>query len=151
MFESTEQRVCDQARAIRKNCRLSELELEVINFTQGEICSEQDLTVEAETVETDVGTVEEEINGAEDSISDTEGDLSEEHQATVEQLKKIMMEGRTGDVIMFKKVDKKVLNVQTDRVNEAIKYLKSKIITETDNLISKCLGGRMDRIEESRA
>ena len=29
-FESTEQRICDQARAIRKNCWLSELELEMI-------------------------------------------------------------------------------------------------------------------------
>ena len=27
---------------------------------------------------------------------------------------------------MFKKVDKKTLKVQTDRVNEAIKYFKSK-------------------------
>ena len=30
MFESTEQRVCDQARAIRKNGWLSQLELEAI-------------------------------------------------------------------------------------------------------------------------
>ena len=36
---------------------------------------------------------------------------------------------------MFKKVDKRVLKVQTDRVYEAIKYLKSKSITETNNLI----------------
>ena len=46
-----------------------------------------------------------------------------------------MVEGRTGDGIMFKKVDKKVWNVQTDRINEAIKCLKSKSITETNNLI----------------
>ena len=37
--------------------------------------------------------------------------------------------------IMFKKVDKNSFKVQTDRVNEAIKYLKSKSITETNNLI----------------
>ena len=30
MFESTEQRVCDQARAIRQNAWLSQLELETI-------------------------------------------------------------------------------------------------------------------------
>ena len=53
----------------------------------------------------------------------------------VEQLKEIMTEGRACDGIMFNKVDKKVLKVQTDRVNEAIKYLKSKSITETNNLI----------------
>ena len=68
-------------------------------------------------------------------MGDTEGDVSEEHQVIVEQLKKIMVKGRTGDGIMFKKVDKKVLKVQTDRVNDAIKYLKSKSITETNNLI----------------
>ena len=45
------------------------------------------------------------------------------------------MEERTGDGIMFKKEDKKDLNVQTDRVNEAIKYLKTKSITDTNYLI----------------
>ena len=63
MFESTEQRVCDQVRAIRKNDWLSELELEAIkrqveNESQGELCREKDVTVDAETVETDVGTVQ---------------------------------------------------------------------------------------------
>ena len=62
-------------------------------------------------------------------------DLSEEHGAIVEKLKEIMLEGGTGDSIMFKKVDKKVFKVQTDRVNEVIKCLKSKSITETNNLI----------------
>ena len=91
--------------------------------------------MDAETVETDVGTVEAEINDAEDSISDTEGDLSDKHQAIVEQLKKIMVKGRTRDCIMFRKIDKKVLTIQTGRVNEEIKYLKSKSIAETNNLI----------------
>ena len=71
MFESTEQRVCDKARAIRKNGWLSEIELEAIKRQvegefQGELCREQDVTVDVETVETDAGTVEEEINDAED-------------------------------------------------------------------------------------
>ena len=70
------------------------------------------------------------------SIGVTEGDLSAERQVIVEQLKKIMVEGRTGNDIMFKKVNKKVLNVQADRVNDfAIKYINSKSITETNNLI----------------
>ena len=46
-----------------------------------------------------------------------------------------MVEKRTGDGIMFEKVDKKVLNVQTNRVNEVIKYLKSKCTTEMNKLI----------------
>ena len=93
------------------------------------------MTVEPETVETDAGIGEEEMNDAEDSIGGTEGDLSEDHQIIVEQLKKIMVEGRTSDGIMFKKVDKTVLKIQTDRVNETIKYSKSKNTTETNNLI----------------
>ena len=36
---------------------------------------------------------------------------------------------------MFKKVDKKTLKVQIDKVNDAIKYFKSKNITETNDLI----------------
>ena len=71
----------------------------------------------------------------EDSIGDTEGDLSKEHRAIFEQLKKKMVEGKKGDYVMFKKVDKMVLEVQTDRVNEAIKCLKNKSIKETNNLI----------------
>ena len=79
MCESTEQRVCDQARAIRKNGWLSELELEAIkrqveDESLRELCKEQDVPVEAETVESDAGTVEEEMNDAEDSIGDTKGD-----------------------------------------------------------------------------
>ena len=61
--------------------------------------------------------------------------MSEEHWVIVEQLKKIMVEGRTGNGILFKKVDKKVLKVQIDRVNKVIKYLKTKSITEKNNLI----------------
>ena len=57
--------------------------------------------------------------------------MSEDHQVIVEQLKKIMVERRKGDSIIFKKVDQKVLKIQINRVNEAIKFLKSKSITET--------------------
>ena len=46
-----------------------------------------------------------------------------------------MLEGKTSDGIMFKKVDKKTLKVQTDRINYVIKYFKSKNITETNDLI----------------
>ena len=36
--------------------------------SQGELCREQDVTLNAEIVETGVGTVEEEINDSKDSI-----------------------------------------------------------------------------------
>ena len=46
-----------------------------------------------------------------------------------------MLEGKISDGIMFKKVDKKTMKSQTDRVNDAIKYFKSKNIIETNDLI----------------
>ena len=52
---------------------------------------------------------------------------------------------------MFKKVDKKVLKVQTNRVNEAIKYLKSKSITETNNMISAASVWVVERIGLKKA
>ena len=50
MFESTEQRVCDQARAIRKNGWLPKLEMEAIkrhveDESQSELRREQDVTI----------------------------------------------------------------------------------------------------------
>ena len=62
MFESTEQRVRDQAKAIRKNGWLSERELEAIkgqveHESQGDLCRKKDVTVDAGTLKTDVGTV----------------------------------------------------------------------------------------------
>ena len=85
IFESTEQRVCEQTRAYRENGWLSELELETIKRqvegeTQDELCKEQDVAVDGETAQIDVGTVEEDVNDVEDSVDHTEGDLSEEHQ-----------------------------------------------------------------------
>ena len=75
------------------------------------------------------------MNDAEDIITDTDRDLSKERWKIVEQLKKIMVKGRTSDSIMFKKLDKNIWKVQTKRVNEVIKYLKGKGNTEANNLI----------------
>ena len=92
------------------------------------------------------------MNHAENSISDIEGDQSKEYWTTVEQLQEIMVEGRTDDAIMFKKVDKKVLKVQTDRINDSIKYLKSKKHCRNKQFDQgcNCVGGRKDRIKKSK-
>ena len=77
--------------------------------------------------------------------------MSEEPQVIVVQLKKVMTEGITGDSIMFKKKVKKVLKVQTNRVNEEIKYLKGKSITERNNLIRAASAGVAERIGLKKA
>ena len=89
--------------------------------------------MQAETVETNAGAVEEEICEVESCLD--EADMNEEHRMIAEQIKEIIKEGRTSNGIMFKKVNKKVLKNQTERVNEAIKYLRSKSITETNKSV----------------
>ena len=155
LFESTEQSVCDQARGIKKNGWLSQLELEAIKGQvedefQGEFGDDAvtevetiENTTENETmVENEVGSVAEEIvnvegvnNNVIDSVNHTRHILNDEHRKIVERLNEIMFERKTSDGIMFKKVHKKTLKVQTDRVNDAIKYFKTKNITETNDLI----------------
>ena len=157
LFESTEQRVCDQARAIRKNRWLSQLELETIKgqvedefqdefgedvATEVETVENEDTAENEDMVENEVESVVEEIvnveevnNNVIESVDDRRHNLNDEHRKIVERLNKIILEGKTSDGIIFKKVDKKTMKVQTDRVNDVIKYFKRKSITETNDLI----------------
>ena len=57
---------------------------QVEDESHGEFCIEQNVRVDADTAETNVGAVEKKINDAEDSIGDTKESMSEKHQGTVE-------------------------------------------------------------------
>ena len=76
---------------------------------------------ETESVAEEIVNLEE-VNNAIESVDDARQNLNDEHRKIVERPNEIMLEGKTSDGIMFKKVDKKILKVQTDRVNDAIKY-----------------------------
>ena len=106
LFESTEQRVCDQARAIRKNGWLSQLELEAIKRqvedefqdefgkddpTEVETVENEDMAEDEAMVENEVESVAEEIvnveevnNNVIDSVDDTRHTLNYEHRKIVE-------------------------------------------------------------------
>ena len=148
LFESTEQRVCDQARAIRKNGWLSQLELETIKrqvedefqgefgedaATEVETVENEDTAENEDMVENEVESVAEEIANVEevnnnviDIVDDTRHNLNDEHRKIVERLNEIMLEGKTSDGVMFKKVDKKTLKVQTDELMMRLSILKAK-------------------------
>ena len=79
--------------------------------------------------------VEEELVDVEDSVNDTEDNMREETGVIVERLKNIIVEKKSFEGIIFKKVGRKILKAQVDRVNEAVKYLDSNSITETNSLI----------------
>ena len=81
---------------------------------------------ELESVAEEIVNVEDVNNNAIDSVDDTRHNLNDERQKIVEGLNEITFVGKTSDGIMFKKVDKKTMKVQTDGVNDVIKYFKSK-------------------------
>ena len=83
---------------------------------------------EIESIAEEIVNVEEVNNNVIESVDDTRHNLNDEHRKIVERLNEVMLEGKTRDSIMFKKVDKKTLKVQTDIVNDAIKYFKNESI-----------------------
>ena len=127
MFESTEQRICDQARAIRKNGWLLELELEMIK--RG---IDEGVMVENEVVEEVAENDRENLRNV-DSIEDVEneelveeqnlgnvlvvdddvlGELTEEQREITERLKRIIEEKKTADGIFFRNIDKNRITAQ---------------------------------------
>ena len=65
-------------------------------------------------------------NNVIDSVDDTSHNLNDEHRKIVERLNEIMLERKTSNGIMFKKVDKKTLKVQIDELMMRLSILKAK-------------------------
>ena len=139
--------MCDQAKAIRKNGWLSELELEMITR---KIENESQQVVHGivdEVNEMDDGIVagvdvglrlhetgsegEGQINEPIDVVDENHDDMSQENKNIVG--KQIILEGRTSDGIIFEKANKRSLSAQTDRVNSVVNLMETKNITETNN------------------
>ena len=139
-FDVTEQRLCDQARAIRKNGWLSDLELENIQrliSDNNEVNENLEGEEENVTVDVDEGDNRSRVTTAED-IGNVPGDmeiLDQETQQIIAQLNEIMVEGRNTTGISFKKVDMITLNRMTTKVNRVIELIETKSITQTNNLI----------------
>ena len=95
---------------------------EVETVENEDAAENEDMTEnETESVAEEIVNLEE-VNNAIESVDDTRQNLNDEPRKIVERPNEIILEGKTSDGIMFKKVDKKILKVQTDRVNDAIKY-----------------------------
>ena len=152
MFDSTEQRICEQARAIRKNgLRTSELELEMIKRKIEDEAENEDGNLndgaqsEIANEETEVRNDQENANYQVDDADVIRHDVNEaetndieidqDQRQIVEQLKELMAEGRTTEGIMFKNVDKKTLRCKTEEVNRVVKFMKTSNITQTNDLI----------------
>ena len=152
VFDVTEQRVCDQARMIRKNGWLSQLELENI---QRKINSET-VDENVQIGDDNLAEGEVEINQDSQTLNVVDGDVNilavnmetmdEESQLIVAQLSDIIIEGRNTNGISFKNIDIKNLNRFTSKVNSVIELVETKNITQTNNLIKAASVWVADRL-----
>ena len=103
VFEITEKRLCDQAKAIRKNGWLSDLELENIRRmieAESEIVNESIEDVEENQAERNIVRTTER-NDTINNVAVNVEILDEETQLTIAQLNKILAGGRNTDGISF--------------------------------------------------
>ena len=143
--EITEQRLCDQARTIRKNGWLSDLEVENIRRmieAESETMNESIENMEENQTERNIVRTSERNEQIGDDLGETinivavnDEALDEETQLIIAQLNKILAGGRNTDGISFKKVDMNTLNRTTAKVNRVIELIETKNITQTNNLI----------------
>ena len=124
VFEITKQRLCDQARTIRKNSWLSDLELENIQrVTEAESETVNESIYGVEEIQTEKGIVrtskrKEQIADDSDetinNVAANAGTLDEETQPIIAQLNKILAGGRNTDGIFLEKFDMSTLNGTTN-------------------------------------
>ena len=123
VFEITEQRLCDQARTIRKKGWLSDVE---------ENQTERGIVRASEGNEQIGDDSDEKIYNVAANVET----LDEETQLIIAQLNEILVGGRNTDGISFKKVDMNTLNRTTAKVNRrVIELIETKNITQTNNFI----------------
>ena len=145
VFQITEQRLCNQARALRENGWLSDLEFENIRRmieTEIEIVNEsiedvEENQTERATVRTSEG--HEQIGDASDetinNVAANVETLDEEAHLIIAQLNKILAGGKNTDGISFKKADMNTVTRTTAKLNRVIELIETMNITQTNNLI----------------
>ena len=139
----TEQRICDQARAIRKNGWLSELELEMIkrNIERGEFNDDTTAIVEDDNgnntlVREDLTVLEiENDNSNALKLVNDANDMSEEERLIVNELVQIYNSGEKASGITFKKVDYNKIDNEVKKVNNVLKFIETTNMTDSNNLI----------------
>ena len=130
----TEQRLCAQARAIRKNEWCTSVELDEIRIRM--------TIVDEELEEQDAGCIDtepEQVNELSENVSVqiTDNDtMNNEKRQTIKDIVEIMRSGQVWNGVGFKKVDKKVLADWTKKVNRVVSEIQTTNITDTNKLIN---------------
>ena len=140
LFNVTEQRLCDQARMIRKNEWLTTMELEGIKrrvLENNDEIEEEEEERESEEnwrtgdqMEDDGRTaLGEQVNPINELQTDNIAEATEEEREIVTTLLTMMKQPEEDVNICFKKADKKRLSEETKRVNGVLKYIKTRNIS----------------------
>ena len=130
----TEQRLCHQARAIRKTEWFTSVELDEIRrrmTTVDEELEEQ----EARCIDTEAEQVDE-LNG-DVNVQTTDNDTrNDEERQVIKDILEIIRSGQVWNGAGFKRVDRKVLAEWTKKVNRVVSEIQSTNITDTNKLIN---------------
>ena len=120
----TERRLCDQARAIRKNEWFTSVELD-------EEVEEQD----AGCIDTEPEQVDELIGDVNVQITDNDTRNDEERQM-IKDILEIMRSGQMWNGAGFKRVDRTVLAEWMKKVNRVVSEIQTTNITDTNKFIN---------------
>ena len=136
IFKCSEQRLCDQARAIRKNEWLTLVELEEIKRRELQE-EEQEVDLTEERNVNDADNVEEvEPEEVEIEIAGGEVDMNEEQTEIVDSIVNVMKEDNVEAPKGFKKIERNKLDQEIKKVNQAIDFIQTSTISDTNRLIA---------------
>ena len=146
LFQSNEQRICDQARATGKNGWLSELEIEVIKRkinqeetgdtnVQGLGDATTDENMENDEVQQEEGEFDMQDEPGDDANIKELNDISEEDRRIISEILELSKSGENNPV-NFKKANQRQVEEIINRINKVIDKIPTRTITETNNLIN---------------
>jgi len=136
----TEQRLCDQARMIKKNGWLTNLELEDIKrrVLNDNFCEEGEETV-GEDIGEGHGAENLDATGIDNScvFEDVE-ELDQEERDILEGINHIIDENLSRKFVGFKKIERSVLREKVSKVNRVLNKIRTENLSGTNTLIKAC-------------
>ena len=131
--EITEQRLCDQARMIRKNELITKLELE--NISRKVLQKEKDIEVN-DNDNTGEPFYHNEENIHENDATQVHTDnLGVEEKTMIQDILHLMKDNSRTEIRGFNKIDRCILAEWSRKINCILKHIRTENITDTNILI----------------
>ena len=137
-FNITEQRLCDQARLIRKNNWLTALQLAEIKDRVWNVSVVEGTDNYAGDVGEEVVEVNNTVKDDSCLISANIEELSNEEREIIEELNSIIKNDLHIELQGFKKVDRTLLRKHVKSINGILKNVATESVTGTNDLLKAC-------------